>query len=133
MIEKNAAVRDERSLVGSVHGRADGRSILIDYYATARCNVVVGDLTAAFTVDRPPEQAIKVAELEAVDVYAHPQLLPLLERTGLSIISASWPHRGGLAVRLDEPAEWLLFLERPGVRRRRDLLRSSGEASTSPI
>ena len=121
MIELKASVRDGRSLADSHTGKASGRSILIDYYATSRCGVVVGDLTATFADDGPPERAIKVAELEGVDVYAHPQLLPLLERTGVSIVSASWPHRGGLAVRLDEPAEWLLFLERPGAYRRRDL------------
>jgi hypothetical protein len=94
-----------------------GRAIVIDYYASARCGVAVGDLTANFVAGPQAESRVRLSDLEGIPVFAERRLTPLLEQTEL-VLDRRWLG-GGLAIRLDEPERWLDFLELPGVVRRR--------------
>ena len=62
------------SLRGSIARLANGRVLVIDYFASRRCNVVIGDLTAEF-VDAPPRREhIEVEPLEGIRVFAATRL-----------------------------------------------------------
>jgi hypothetical protein len=97
--------------------RSRGRAIVIDYYASARCGVVVGDITARFAAGHEAESHARLGDLEGIPVFAERRLTPLLERTELVLDRPLLG--GGLAINLDEPESWLDFLELPGVVRRR--------------
>jgi hypothetical protein len=97
---------------------AAGRSLVIDYFASDRCGVVVGDITAGFESAPTPRTHVKIAELQGVPVFAESELVPLLEQTALVVDLGRLPFRHGLVVRLDRPERWLDSLERPGVARR---------------
>ncbi len=96
---------------------ARGRVIAVDYFASARCGVVVGDITARFREPAADPGLARLPDLEGVPVLASPRLLPLLERTRLTIDRSWRPLGDGLTVSLDAPELWLDFLEEPGVLR----------------
>jgi hypothetical protein len=104
---------------------ARGQAIVIDYYASARCGVVIGDITAGFVDDQPPESHVRLADLDGVPVFAEPRLVPLLEQTG-PVLDRRLPSGDWLAVTLQEPEKWLDFLELPGIVRRRSWLARPG-------
>ena len=98
---------------------ARGSAIVIDYYASARCGLVVGDITADLTHSPPADTHVLVADVEGVPVLAEPRLVPLLEQSGIFLNVRRLPFGERLAVYLDPPDRWLEFLQRPGVVRRR--------------
>lgn len=105
----------EPSLRGSLAHMANGRVLVIDYFASRRCSVVVGDLTADF-VDMPPGPAyVEVGSVEGVRVFAEQRLLAVLADTESSLRLAGPPFARHLAIDLDPPERWLDFLEEPGV------------------
>jgi hypothetical protein len=97
---------------------ARGRPIVIDYYASARCGVVVGDITAGFAPDQPTQDHVRLADLEGVPVFAERRFVPLLEQAR-PVLDRRLPVGDWLTMSLDEPERWLDFLEMPGVARRR--------------
>jgi hypothetical protein len=100
----------------SLAERAAGRALVIDYFASRRCGVVVGDLTAGF-VGQPPaaRNYAELASIEGVPVFAHRLLLSLLRDAQPGLIEAGPVFARHLAVRLEQPERWLDFLEQPGA------------------
>jgi hypothetical protein len=105
----------EPSLRRSLAHLADGRALVIDYFASRRCSVVVGDLTADF-VEMPPAPAyVEVGSVEGVRVFAEQGLLAVLADTESNLRLGGPPFARHLAIDLKPPERWLDFLEEPGV------------------
>jgi len=96
---------------------ARGRSLVIDYFASARCGVVVGDITADFQQQPPSETHVRLVELEGVPVFAERRLVEVLEESVPTLDLGRLPIGRRLTVRLDLPEKWLEFLDRPGIAR----------------
>jgi hypothetical protein len=96
---------------------ARGRAIVIDYFASARCGLVVGDITASFEPPPPPETHVRLRDLEGVPVFSERRLVSLLEESAATIDRPLLPIGDGLAVKLERPESWLEFLDRPGIKR----------------
>jgi hypothetical protein len=99
----------------SLAERAAGRALVIDYFASRRCGLVVGDLTARFGQPPAARDYAELASIEGVPVFAHRLLLPLLRDTQPGLIEAGPVFARHLAVRLEQPERWLDFLEEPGA------------------
>jgi hypothetical protein len=105
----------EPTLRRSIAQLAKGRVLVIDYFASRRCSVVIGDLTGDFR-DAPPGRGyIELATLEGVRVFAAPGLLGVLGDARPSLRLGGPPFARHLAVDLDPPERWIDFLEGPGV------------------
>jgi hypothetical protein len=105
----------EPMLRGSLARLADGRALVIDYFASQRCSVVIGDLTCDFRAMPSDPGYLEMASIEGVRVFAESRLLAILGDAGASLRSAGPPFARHLAVELDRPERWIDFLERPGV------------------
>jgi hypothetical protein len=105
----------EPMLRASLAQMANGRVIVIDYFASRRCSVVIGDLTGDFR-DTPPSRGyVELASIEDVRVFAESRLLSVLAEAGSSLRLSGPPFARHLAVELDRPERWIDFLESPGV------------------
>jgi hypothetical protein len=101
-------------LRSSVRNLASGRTLVLDYFTSARCGVVVGDITARFGVEPSPDTHTSLGELEGVRLFAERRLVPLLDEAGATLEHGRWPFGGRVRVALQRPDLWLEFLERPG-------------------
>jgi hypothetical protein len=89
--------------------------LVIDYFASRRCGVVIGDLTVDFGDEPPGPAYVELAGIESVRVFAESRLLAVLGNAGPSLRLGGPPFARHLAVELDRPGRWIDFLERPGV------------------
>ena len=105
----------EPILRGSLAHLANGRAIVIDYFASRRCSVVIGDLTADFWEIPPGAGFVEFGSVEGVRVFAEPRLVAVLADTGSSLRLSGPPFARHLALDLDRPERWIDFLEEPGV------------------
>jgi hypothetical protein len=105
----------EPKLRGSLAHLANGRVLVIDYFASRRCSVVIGDLTADFAEMPPGAPFVEVGSVEGVRVFAEPRLLAVLADTESSLRLGGPPFARHLAIDLDPPESWIDFLEQPGV------------------
>jgi hypothetical protein len=105
----------EPTLRRTLAQRANGRVLLIDYFASQRCSLVMGDLTGNFE-DMPPGPGyVELASIEGVRVFTESRLLAVLDDAGPSLRLGGPPFARHLAIDLDRPELWIDFLERPGV------------------
>jgi len=65
-----------------------GRAIVIDYFASRRCSVVIGDLTGDFRVAPPGRGYVERSSIEGVRVFAASRLLTVLGEADLPRASA---------------------------------------------
>ena len=105
----------ESSLRGDLAGLARGRVLVIDYFASRRCSVVVGDLTAQFTKRSPGSGYTELAAIEGVRLFTDLRLLPVLRDGEPTLVIGGPPFARHLAVRLERPERWLDFLDEPGI------------------
>jgi hypothetical protein len=107
----------EPQLRRGLANRARGRPIVIDYYASRRCGLTVGDLTVAFAT-RPLERwYIELVPIDGVKVLAEERLVQLLS-DGATLRKAALPLGDRLGISLAHPEHWIEFLDRcPGRRR----------------
>ena len=105
----------EPTLRGSIAQLAKGRVLVIDYFASRRCSVVVGDLTVDFEDTPPGPGYVELASIESVRVFAESRLLGVLGDAGSSLRLGGPPFARHLAVDLGQPERWIDFLEGPGV------------------
>ena len=96
-------------------GLAAGRILVIDYFASRRCSVVIGDLTGTFEVRPPGPGYAELARIEGVRVFVESRLLPTLEVAGPTLRLGGPPFARHVAVGLEEPERWIDFLDGPGV------------------
>lgn len=105
----------EPTVRASLPRLANGRVLVIDYFASRRCSVVIGDLTGDFRVTPPGPGYVELASIEGVRVFAESLLLTVLGDAGPSLRLSRFPFARHLAVDLDRPERWIDFLEGPGV------------------
>ena len=94
---------------------AAGRVLVIDYFASRRCSVVIGDLTCEFRAAAPAGDFIELAPIEGVRLFIEARLRPILAASGPSLRAAGLPFARHLAIELEEPEHWIEFLDGPGV------------------
>lgn len=104
----------EPTLRGSLTRLANGRVLVIDYFASRRCSVVIGDLTVDFGDAPPGPGYVELASIERVRLFVESRLLAVLD-AGSTLRLGGPPFARHLAVELDRPERWIDFLERPGV------------------
>jgi len=105
----------EPTLRRSLAQLAKGRVLVIDYFASRRCSVVIGDLTGDFEDVPPAPGFVELASIEGVRVFAESRLLAVLADAGSTLRLGGLPFAQHIAVELDRPERWIDFLERPGV------------------
>jgi hypothetical protein len=103
---------DLRAHLGTL---AKGRVIVVDYFATRRCSVTLGDLTVDFRGTPPTGGQVELAAVEGVRLFADRRLLPLLRDAGPTLRRAGRLSWRQLVLRLDRPEAWLELLEQPGM------------------
>lgn len=94
---------------------ADGRPLVVDYFATRRCSIVIGDLTARFRRQLPDERYIELASVDEVRIFLEERLITVLTDGGLSVRLGGPPFARHPVPWLDRPERWIEFLEQPGV------------------
>ncbi len=99
---------------GSIAQFASGRVVVIDYFASRRCSIVIGDLPVDFEVTPPGRGYVELASIKSVRVFAASRLLGILD-AGSSLRLGGPPFARHLAVDLDRPERWIDFLEAPEV------------------
>ena len=94
---------------------AAGRGLVIDYFVSRRCCVVIGDLTSRFSArpDRPGYS--QVAPIEGVRVFVESRLLTTLTAARPTLRLGGPPFARHIIIELDEPERWIDFLDSPGV------------------
>jgi hypothetical protein len=102
-------------LRGSLAQMAANRVLVIDYFASQRCSVVIGDLTCQLRATPPGPDYVELAPIEGVRLFAEMRLLAILGDGGPSLRMGGPLFARHLAVDLEEPERWIDFLEGPGV------------------
>jgi len=98
--------------------------VVVDYFATKRCSVAVGDVTASFRSDVPGTAFVELAAVEGVRVFVEERLLDTLSEAGPTLRLSGPPFARHLSVSLDRPELWIEFLERPLILSGKSPLRS---------
>ena len=108
--------RVEPSLAPRLPELSQGRALVIDYFASRRCGVTIGDLNVTFGSMHPGSDYAELDPIGDVRVLAERHLLEPLRAGGeLRFRGPAFAHR--LALSIDRPERWLKFLERhPGDR-----------------
>ncbi|HEY7828624.1 MAG TPA: hypothetical protein VIB99_10330 [Candidatus Limnocylindrales bacterium] len=94
---------------------AAGRVLVIDYFASQGCGVVIGDLTCHFSATAPAPGYRELAAIEGVPLFVEARLLTMLTEAGPSLVRAGPPFARHLRIELERPERWIDFLEGPGV------------------
>jgi len=121
----HVSVGVEPALRQALAGLANGRVLVVDYFASRRCSVTIGDTMAAFEAAPPGGGYIELASIEGVRVFVEARLLPVLSDAGPTLHLAGPPFARHLSVRLEQPERWIEFLEAPGVLAGKHPFRSS--------
>ena len=106
------------------------RVLVIDFFASRRCGVTIGDLTADFRARPPGAGYVELAPIEGIRLFAESRLLPTLRSAD------PWLHLGGpvfarhLALRLDRPEAWIDFLDEPSTLARRPTATGHADEAT---
>jgi hypothetical protein len=103
------------SLRASLGSLAAGRVLVLDYFASRRCSVVIGDLTCELRAAPPAGDFVELAPIQGVRLFVEQRLLAILADAGPSLRLAGPPFARHLAVELEEPERWIDFLDGPGV------------------
>ena len=114
----------EPTLRRSLAQIANGRVLVIDYFASRRCSVVIGDLTGDFENAPPSPGFVELASIDGVRVFAEARLLAVLGDAGSTLRLGGLPFARHVAVELDRPERWIDFLEGPGVLARKRRFRT---------
>ena len=94
---------------------AAGRVLVIDYFASRRCSVVIGDLTCQFRPAAPAGDFVELAPIDGVRVFIEARLRATLGASGPTLRGAGLPFARHLAIELEEPERWIEFLDGPAV------------------
>jgi hypothetical protein len=105
----------EPTLRRSLAQLAKGRVLVVDYFASRRCSVVIGDITGDFEDAPPAPGFVELASIEGVPVFAESRLLAVLADAGSTLRFGGLPFAKHITVEFDRLECWFDFLERPGV------------------
>jgi hypothetical protein len=89
--------------------------MVLDYFASRRCSVVIGDITADFRREPPGPGYVELASIDGVAVFAERRLIPVLMEAALTLRFGGPIFARHLAVSLDPASRWIDFLESPSV------------------
>ena len=103
---------------------AGGRVLVIDYFASRGCSVVIGDLTCGLRTTPPTTGFTELAAVDDVRLFVETRLVPVIRDAGASLRMAGLPFARHLAVHLEVPDRWIAFLEEPGILAGKHQLRS---------
>ena len=107
-------------LRGQLATIAAGRVLVIGYFASRRCAVVVGDFSISWRKAAPGPGYVELTPIEGVLVYADRRLLDVLRRSNPELWPGGLFSRGTPSIRLALPEQWIAFLEGPTVMMRRE-------------
>jgi len=99
------------ALRGSLARLARDRALVISYFASARCGVVVGDLTISWRSTAPGAKFRRLEAIEGVELFADARLLEVLASAAPELGSPSILRRGTPTLSLGLPERWLDFLD----------------------
>ena len=103
---------------------AAGRVLVVDYFASRGCSVVIGDLTCDLRSTPPATGFAELAPVEGVRLFVEMRLVPVVRNAGASLRLAGPPFARHLAVDLEAPDRWIELLEEPGILAGKQHLRS---------
>ncbi len=106
----------EPSVRAYLRATANGRPLVIDYYASRRGALTVGDLTVGFPRRNLEPRYIEIQAIEDVPVLVERSLLSLL--VGATLRLGGLPFARHLFLALSRPEQWIEFVERHPTRRR---------------
>jgi len=95
------------------------RVLVIGYFASGRCGVVVGDFSISWRKAAPGPGYVELNPIEGVPVYADRRLLDVLRRSNPELWPGGLFSRGTPSIRLALPEQWIAFLDGPIVMLRR--------------
>jgi hypothetical protein len=102
---------------GSLARLARDRALVISYFASARCGVVVGDLSTSWRSTAPGAKFQRLEAVEGVELFVDARLLEVLASAAPELGPPSFLRRGTPTLSLGLPERWLDFLEgRPASR-----------------
>ncbi|MEK6720961.1 MAG: hypothetical protein AABZ33_09880 [Chloroflexota bacterium] len=107
-------------LRGQLATLSAGRVLVIGYFASWRCGVVVGDFSISWRKAAPGPGYVELTPIEAVPVYADRRLRDVLRRSNPELWPGGVFSRGTPSIRLALPEQWIAFLEGPTVMVRRE-------------
>lgn len=107
-------------LRGQLATLAAGRVLVIGYFASRGCCVIVGDFSISWRKAAPGHGYVELTPIEGVLVYADRRLLEVLRRSSPELRSGGVFGRGTPSIRLALPEQWISFLEGPTVMGRRE-------------
>ena len=107
-------------LRGQLATIAAGRVLVIGYFASRRCAVVVGDFSISWRKAAPGPGYVELTPIEGVPVYADRRLLDVLRRSDPELRPGGLFSRGTPSIRLALPEQWIAFLEGPTAMARRE-------------
>ena len=108
------------SLLGNLAALSAGRVLVIGYFASRRCAVVVGDFSISWRKAAPGPGYVELTPIEGVLVYADRRLLDVLRRSNPELWPGGVFSRGTPSIRLALPEQWIAILEGPTVMGRRE-------------
>jgi len=106
-------------LLGQLATLGAGRMLVIGYFASWRCGVVVGDFSISWRKAAPGPGYVELTAIESVPVYADQRLLDVLRRSMPELWPGGMFRRGTPSIRLARPEYWIAFLDGPTVMLRR--------------
>ena len=107
-------------LRGQLATLSAGRVLVIGYFASRRCAVVVGDFSISWRKAAPGPGYVELTPIKGVPVYADRRLLDVLRRSDPELRPGGLFSRGTPSIRLALPEQWIAFLEGPTVMARRE-------------
>lgn len=108
-------------LRGQLATVAAGRVLVVGYFASRRCGVVVGDFSISWRKAAPGPGYAELTPIEGVLVYADRRLLDVLRRSNPELRPGGLFSRGTPSIRLARPEQWIAFLEGPTVMVRQEV------------
>jgi hypothetical protein len=106
-------------LRGRLSSLADGRVIVLGYYASRSCCSVVGDLAVDWRSPPPGPGFLELDPMDGVPVFADVRIIDVLLRGAPELRPGGIPRRGTPSLWLGIPECWIDFLEGPTVLTRR--------------
>ena len=110
----NGQLRGQLATLGA------GRVLVIGYFASRRCAVVVGDFSISWRMAAPGPGYVELTPIEGVLVYADRRLLEVLRRSNPELWPGGVFSRGTPSIRLALPEQWIAFLGGPTAMMRRE-------------
>jgi len=108
-------------LQGNLAALSAGRVLVIGYFASRRCGVVVGDFSISWRKAAPGPGYVELTPIEDVPVYANRGLLEVLRRSNPELWPGGLLSGGTPSIRLAHPEQWIAFLDGPTVMVRREV------------